>query len=784
MKPSYLGIIESGSAGDVFLVDLTFVLNANEQSFYGASLLIGPQGEDNTVLYGVVRDLLRLRKNLSIRNAIIIIGSEATAVSSEETISRLMHLLRELRVAVVYEPTASAGSVCKAIASRARWVVTLNRALFQLISDEFGVILPSNEGGDFEIVTSDSLKARLRVRPDQVLSFLALTEGGSQALFTDRQATRLLELHRDLRTLLQNTSAISASSSNRVRRQLTANKKALLDRLCDLQMEGAACQLPSLKTASLQFLSDDGNTRTCLIEYGFLSLVRRVELTETTSVVESSRSKHQVVYRAVRNEQQMRELEDLIAKAEVCAVDTEASDKDPRGALLLGVAFSMRKDEAFYVPIAEADLGGTAPELIKLRLCRLFDRSTKFVGHNVKFDYVLLRRHGITIKNVFFDTMLAAFECFGDWEFFNLAAVARKLLGKDIKRYRDIVGKGETLLDLPFEEVLSHACTDCDMTLRLYHRLRDELEERGLRQQFSSQTMASLRTLADKESTGVRLNMKAVERKRKALSEAAAALRSAVLAEAGKEFDVDSLTEITNVLREVSALSQQRRRMPLNLSQLEELASSHNLPRLIVKYRRIQKLVRQMGAICSAVKEGRVFPIFSQVRRHSGGLSSVDPGMCDPDGPLESMAVIDKAVRERMEDWDRSLGILQEVTGDQALKTDLGGWSKDSVLVGGDAIVGKLDQRDLLISTAIGRSDAALSRRFLIDRTTVAAIRQTYEARYVKLFTWLDIYRKDATTRGFGYHDGKRKYLDGLKSSDINKKHKALCSAVEWLIRY
>jgi hypothetical protein len=75
MKPSYLGIIESGSAGAMFLVDLTFVLKANEQSFYRASLLIGPQGKDNSVLYGVVRELSRLRKNLSMRNAIIAIGS-------------------------------------------------------------------------------------------------------------------------------------------------------------------------------------------------------------------------------------------------------------------------------------------------------------------------------------------------------------------------------------------------------------------------------------------------------------------------------------------------------------------------------------------------------------------------------------------------------------------------------------------------------------------------------------------------------------------------------------
>ena len=146
--------------------------------------------------------------------------------------------------------------------------------------------------------------------------------------------------------------------------------------------------------------------------------------------------------------------------------------------------------------------------------------------------------------------------------------------------------------------------------VRLDHRLKDELEKRSGWKQFSVHTMASLRTSADKECTGVRLNMKAVERRRKALLEGAAALRSAVFTEAGKEFDVDSLSEITNVLRGVGALAQQMRWMRLNLSQLEELASVHNLPRLIVRYGRIQKLVRQMDAICSAVKVGRVFRFY------------------------------------------------------------------------------------------------------------------------------------------------------------------------------
>jgi DNA polymerase I-like protein with 3'-5' exonuclease and polymerase domains len=85
---------------------------------------------------------------------------------------------------------------------------------------------------------------------------------------------------------------------------------------------------------------------------------------------------------------------------------------------------------------------------------------------------------------------------------------------------------------------------------------------------------------------------------------------------------------------------------------------------------------------------------------------------------------------------------------------------------------------------AMGLSNAALSRRFLIDRLTAARIRQALEVKYAKLFKWLDTYRSEVMNQGFAHHDGKRKCLEGLKSSDIDKRQKALVSAARWLISY
>jgi DNA polymerase-1 len=317
--------------------------------------------------------------------------------------------------------------------------------------------------------------------------------------------------------------------------------------------------------------------------------------------------------------------------------------------------------------------------------------------------------------------------------------------------------------------------------LQLYHRLRQELENRNLSQQFSGETMALLRRLVDKEFNGVRLSIKAVNRRREMLAEEVNTLRNAVTAEAGREFDLDSPLDTAGALRGISSLGGRVARR-VTVTQLEELAGTHTLPRLIAKYRRAQKLGRELEAICAAPKHGRVFPIFSQIRWAHGVLSSTHPRICDAGVPLD--VVIDRTIREHMADADRALNILQRITGDEVFEKDWREGGDRPSFIGGWAAERNLDQKDLLLSVVIGFSDAALSSRFLIDRFTAAGIRQGLEGKYAKLFGWLDSYRRDTLTQGYAHHNGRRKYLEGLKSSDLDKRQKALRSAVRWLIRY
>ena len=110
------------------------------------------------------------------------------------------------------------------------------------------------------------------------------------------------------------------------------------------------------------------------------------------------------------------------------------------------MSFSVKSGEAFYLPVIAEDLEGAVGRDVVLGAIRdIFSSGTEFVGHNLKYDYVLLRRHQCEIPDFHFDTMLAAHECFGDWELLNLPFLANRLLGREVKSYKDIVSDGQSL---------------------------------------------------------------------------------------------------------------------------------------------------------------------------------------------------------------------------------------------------------------------------------------------------------------------------------------------------
>lgn len=755
-----------------FLIDSTFLFEASEAAFLGTPLLVDKEGRDHTRTFGVVRDLLRLRRKFGIRHAAIIVGEESLAATGTDVVDDLLPLLRQINASVLRVDGARVVDICAQVASSAHWVISNNPAVQQLVGDRLGVLIPS-VGDDAEVITKKTL-VDAGIRPEWVPAVLALSDGKGAPL-KRRQAVRLLEVYGSLEAVLEDAS--SAPSAD-WKRKLAPNRDGLLQIEKGLRIRPAVMAAPAMTPGGV-FVDDSDTSVTALRAYGFWSLVRMLPLPAASAIDVPASSECKTDYRAIRCPEDLRALEQCLSQAEVCAIDTETSGKDPRRATLYGVSLAVKEGQAFYVPLVQSDLDGLSPEDVRARLKVALSRKLKLVGHNLKYDFAVLQRHGIDVQAPHFDTLLAAHECFGDWDFWNLSALAKKLLGTSVKRYRDIVGDGETFLDKPFKELVEHACCDADMALRLYAVLTRELRKQGNEQHFLEGPMRVEALLMERERDGVRIDMGRMKAVGRATRTSAEALKAAVFAVAGCEFDVESPKSTTETLRKLGIWEKTSR--PPAEAQMEQIAGEFPLVASIVKFRRERRRHRDIEAICDAAKKGRVYPSFSQCKSAHGSLSSASPCL---DEAVAAGAVLDKALLGLFVDAAASLEILMEASGDDVLRKDSRPRKAKDGFIPGLSVSGEDEHREALLMTAIGEPDPVISRRFLMGRADTAKLRSAITSRYPALFSWLQDFRRAALASGFGEHGGSRKHLAGLRSSDVDKRNRAVRSAVRWLARY
>ena len=756
-------------ADELFLIDSTFLFKASEAAFLGAPLLVDEEGRDHTRTFGVMRDLLRLRRMLGIRRAIVLVGEESVAATHKDVLDDLIPLLRQIGARVLRQDCSRVVDVCAQVGCSAQWIVSMNPAMQQLIADGLGVIIP-HAGRDVEVVTRDRLN-ETGMRPVWVPAVLALSDGENAPL-KRRQALRLLEIYGSLEAVLGD---VSSAPSADWKRKLAPNAVGLLQVERGLRSWPVAIASP-VPIDETSFVDDSKASTTALQAYGFWSLVRMLPAPDPIEIGDpTSGEGNKTDYRAVRSAEDLRSLEQCLAKADVCAIDTETSGKDPRTATLYGVSLAVREGQAFYVPLIQSDLDGLRPDDVRARLKVALSRRLKLVGHNLKYDFTVLHRHGIDVQELHFDTLLAAHECFGDWDFWNLSALAKKLLGAKVLRYREIVAKGETFLGRPFKELVEHACCDADMALRLYEVLTKELRKRGAEKQFADRAMRVERLLVERERDGVRIDVRRMRAAGRATKVRAEAMRAAVIA-AGCEFDVDSPRSTTETLRKLGIWEQTSR--PLGEAQMEQIAGDYPLVAEIVRYRRERRRSREIEAICAAAKKGRIYPSLSQCKFADDSLWSASPAL---EEAFAAGAVLDKAVEGLHTEAGECLKVLAEAGDDAVLRKDLGARKENDRLIPDVSVVGDREQRDAVLLIAIGEPLPVLSRRFLIGRAEAAKLRSAITSRYPALFRWLQEFKRAALANGFAEYRGRRKYLAGLRSSDLDKRNRALRAAVRWL---
>ena len=347
-------------------------------------------------------------------------------------------------------------------------------------------------------------------------------------------------------------------------------------------------------------------------------------------------------YRAIYDMSTLFDLIKQLKKAEMFAIDTETTSKDPMKANLVGLSFSMKPNEAFYIPCAHDYPEAPAQIELKSVLSQLKplleNPDVKKIGQNIKYDWMVLKRHGINLAGVMFDTMLASYLINPSKRAHNLDQIALDFLDHKTITYENISGKGQrdvSFAEIPLEKAMPYSCEDADITLMAYHVLMPLIENAGLMELYDNVELPLVPVLMNMEMTGVCVDREKLTELSKSFEHQLEQLESMIYSIAGEEFNIKSSQQLGRILFEKLKLPVQKKTKKktgysTDVSVLTALADKHELPEIILRHRTLAKLKSTYtDALLDLVhpETGRIHTSYNQTVTATGRLSSSDPNL-------------------------------------------------------------------------------------------------------------------------------------------------------------
>jgi DNA polymerase-1 len=347
-------------------------------------------------------------------------------------------------------------------------------------------------------------------------------------------------------------------------------------------------------------------------------------------------------YQAVMTIEDLQALISRLESAGRFAVDTETTSTNPMHASLVGLSFAMHPHQAFYIPCTHNYLGAPPQLDLKTVLDRLRpvleNPAIEKIGQNIKYDWMVLVRHGINLAGVAFDTMLASYLLDPSKRAHNLDQIALDFLNHKTITYEQVAGKGKNAVlfsKVALDKATPYACEDADITLMAYDVLNPKLKKLGLDGLMASVEMPLVPVLMQMEMRGTGLDLNRLHELSKSFKKQLDALESSIYGLAGEAFNINSSQQLGRILFEKLKLPVQKKTKKktgysTDVNVLTTLAEYHELPAFILEHRTLAKLKSTYtDALIDLVdpQTGRIHTSYNQTVTATGRLSSSDPNL-------------------------------------------------------------------------------------------------------------------------------------------------------------
>ncbi|NVM22475.1 MAG: DNA polymerase I [Desulfobacterales bacterium] len=347
-------------------------------------------------------------------------------------------------------------------------------------------------------------------------------------------------------------------------------------------------------------------------------------------------------YTAIVDDKALEALIDDLDKAKVFALDLETTSKDPMKASIVGLSFAYKPDEAAYIPLRHSNEGTVrqleAAQTIARLKGILEDPMAAKVGQNIKYDWIVLKRSGIDLQGVVFDTMVASYLLNPTRRAHNLETIAAEYLDHKMISYKEVTGggKGNKGFDeVPLEDAVPYACEDADITLMACEALKPKLREGGFDSLFKEVEMPLIPVLVDMEMSGICVDRGRLEDASKDFERRLQKIEDEICAIAGERFNIQSHQQLGRILFEKLGLPVQKKTKKktgysTDVEVLTVLSVEHELPALVLEYRSLAKLKSTYAdALVDLIhpETQRIHTSYNQTVTATGRLSSSEPNL-------------------------------------------------------------------------------------------------------------------------------------------------------------
>ena len=574
-----------------------------------------------------------------------------------------------------YEADDVIGTLSKqaAVAGYEVFMVTPDKDYGQLVSESVKIYKPGYQGGTVEIIGPNEVLEKWNIKSiSQVIDILGLMGDAVDNIpgipgIGEKTAAKLLAEYDTLENILANADKIKGAVGEKVKagKELAViskklatiitdvpvqfheenfklkewNRDALREIFIDLEFRAAAKRIlgEELPGANGQVAVPEGVQQDLFGNAVAAPVTKEIEETEPSPVIaEKNISNTSHLYMCADTaEKRMSLITQLLGEKEV-SFDTETTGIDANNAELVGLSFSWKPGEAYYVP---APPNRDAVIEILAEFDPLFENPDRiWIGQNVKYDMLVLKWYGVEIKGKIFDTMLAHYVIDPEGKR-SMDLLSAQYLGYEPVHIEELIGKkgkGQgNMRDVAIEKITEYAAEDADITLQLRNIFQPLLNSKVVRKVFEEVENPLVKVLADMEFEGIRVDVDFLNEYSKALEKEAALAEENVYREAGVRFNLSSPKQLGEVLFDKLKLDPKAKKTKTGQyatgeDVLLKLALQNKIVDDILAFRELTKLkstyVDALPAIINR-KSGRVHTSYAQAVAVTGRLSSNNPNL-------------------------------------------------------------------------------------------------------------------------------------------------------------